>query len=116
MQARNEIDTPAANFHHEPSSTPVASATPFDTPTPALSPTPLPGSVKLPSPRWEGQDWNNCGPAALAIHLRFFGWEGDQFTISDEIKPIRADRNVNVDELLVYVYNNVNLIWGLNTG
>jgi hypothetical protein len=64
--------------------------------------------VRLPSPRWEGQDWNNCGPAALAIHLRFFGWEGDQFTISDQIKPIRADRNVNVDELLVYVYNNVN--------
>jgi hypothetical protein len=102
------IDTPAPTSTMRPSSTPVASATPANTATPAATPTPLPGSVRLPSPRWEGQDWNNCGPAALAIHLRFFGWEGDQFTISDQIKPIRADRNVNVDELLVYVYNNVN--------
>jgi hypothetical protein len=109
VAAANEdnIETPAPTATTSPSRTPNASATPFDTPTPAPSPTPLPGSVRLPSPKWEGQDWNNCGPAALAIHLRFFGWEGDQFTISNQIKPIRADRNVNVDELLVYVYNFV---------
>jgi hypothetical protein len=99
--------TPTPTAAILPSKTPIASATPFDTPTPAPTATPLPGSVRLPSPRWEAQDWNNCGPAALAIHLRYFGWEGDQFTVSDQIKPNRADRNVNIDELLVYVYNNV---------
>ena len=34
-----------------------------------------------------------------------FGWEGDQFTIANEIKQIRADRNVNVEELVYYVRN-----------
>jgi tetratricopeptide (TPR) repeat protein len=101
------LDTPTPTATAQPTVIPLASATPFDTPTPTPSPTPLPGSVRLPSPRWEAQDWNNCGPAALALHLRFFGWEGDQFTISDIIKPIRADRNVNIDELLVYVYTYV---------
>jgi tetratricopeptide (TPR) repeat protein len=46
---------------------------------------------------------NNCGPAALTMYLRFYGWEGDQFAISDLLKPERADRNVNVEELAYYV-------------
>jgi len=77
-------------------------------PTP-LSPTPtptalvLPPAVSLPAPRWERQDINNCGPAALAMFLRYYGWEGDQFDISALVKPQRDDRNVNVDELAYYV-------------
>ena len=39
------------------------------------------------------------------MNLKFFGWKGDQFTISDVIKPIRGDRNVNVEELQYYVRN-----------
>lgn len=70
---------------------------------PTPSPTPLPDEVNLPSPRWEKQDWNNCGPATLALALRFYGWEGDQFTISDLLKPDRGDKNVNVEELAYYV-------------
>lgn len=68
--------------------------------------TALPEQVVLPPPAYESEDLNNCGPAALAMYLRFYGWEGDQFTISDEIKPIRADRNVNVEELLFYAHNH----------
>jgi tetratricopeptide (TPR) repeat protein len=59
-------------------------------------------SASLPAPAWEKQDWNNCGPAALAMYLRFYGWEGDQYTISDLLKPVREDRNVNVEELAYY--------------
>jgi tetratricopeptide (TPR) repeat protein len=59
----------------------------------------------LPSTAWEKQDWNNCGPATLAQYLRFFGWEGDQFSISDLLKPERGDRNVNVEELVYFVRN-----------
>ncbi len=70
---------------------------------PPASPTPLPESISLASPAWEKQDWNNCGPATLAQYLRFYGWEGDQFTISDLLKPERGDRNVNVEELVYYV-------------
>jgi hypothetical protein len=75
------------------------------TPTAQVSPTALPASVSLAAPSWEKQDWNNCGPATLGLYLRFYGWEGDQFSISDEIKPERSDRNVNVDELVYYAQN-----------
>lgn len=82
---------------------PTASPTPGPTATPEPSPTPLPQSVSLTAPAWEKQDINNCGPAALAMHLRYYGWQGDQFDISDLIKPVREDRNVNVEELVQYV-------------
>jgi len=72
-------------------------------PTLAPTPTPLPLVVSLQAPKWEKQDWNNCGPATLAFGLRFYGWEGDQFDISDLLKPDRGDRNVNIDELVYYV-------------
>ncbi|MCX8061362.1 MAG: tetratricopeptide repeat protein [Anaerolineales bacterium] len=74
---------------------------PTQTPTPFV----LPSSLTLPAPRWERQDINNCGPAALAMYLRYYGWEGDQFAISALIKPQRDDRNVNVEELAYYVRN-----------
>jgi hypothetical protein len=74
-------------------------------PTPAITPIPLPESVMLPSPEWEKQDWNNCGPATLAIALRFFGWKGDQFEISDLVKPDRGDKNVNIEEMIYFVRN-----------
>jgi tetratricopeptide (TPR) repeat protein len=74
--------------------------------TPTPSPTPLPPAVALAAPAWEKQDINNCGPASLAMYLRFYGWEGDQFDIADELKPQREDRNVNVEELVYYVRNH----------
>jgi tetratricopeptide (TPR) repeat protein len=39
------------------------------------------------------------------MYLRFYGWGGDQFTISELIKPRREDRNVNVEEMIWYVRN-----------
>jgi tetratricopeptide (TPR) repeat protein len=84
---------------------------PEPTPLPSPTPTPLPEKVVLPAPLHETQDWNNCGPASLAVYLHFYDWDGDQFDISSEIKPQRDDRNVNIDELLVYVYNHIS---GLN--
>ncbi|MCX6072307.1 MAG: C39 family peptidase [Chloroflexi bacterium] len=70
---------------------------------PAPTPVPLAEAVSLPAPEWEKQDWNNCGPATLALAMRYFGWEGDQYDISDLLKPDRADKNVNVEELAYYV-------------
>jgi hypothetical protein len=77
------------------------------TATPQPTPTPLPDRVSLEAPEWEKQDWNNCGPATLALALRFYGWEGDQFDISDLLKPDRGDKNVNIDELIFFVRNRV---------
>ncbi len=89
---------------------PAATATPSPTspqPTSTLLPTstPIPGAVSLQAPDWERQDINNCGPASLAMYLRYWGWGGDQFEISDMIKPNRKDRNVNVEELVYYMRN-----------
>jgi len=75
------------------------------------TPTPLPTFVSLPAPDWEKQSWNNCGPASLALYLRYYDWDGDQYDIMAEVKPNYGDRNVNVDELTYYVWNHVS---GLN--
>jgi len=88
--------TPTAN---SPESTQPPTATPTITPTP----TPIPAAASLSSTYWEKQTANNCGPASLAIYLRYFGWEGDQEDISALIKPLIADRNVNVEELVYFV-------------
>jgi tetratricopeptide (TPR) repeat protein len=84
---------------------PTAPSTPYATLAPSPTPTPLPSEVRFEAPTWEKQDWNNCGPATLALGLRFYGWGGDQFDISNLLKPDRGDRNVNIDELAFYVRN-----------
>lgn len=72
-------------------------------PTATPTPVPLPGEVTLSSPRWEKQDWNSCGPATLALALRYYGWNGDQYDIAEVLKPTRGDRNVNLEELVFYI-------------
>ena len=95
--------TPTATLPPEPTLTPLPADIPTETPLP--SPTPLPEKVELPVLGWEQQDWNNCGPAALSMYLHYYGWQGDQFSISNELKPVRGDRNVNVEELAYFARN-----------
>ena len=80
----------------------AAPTSPLPTPTRA----PLPAQVSLPSPAWEKQTPNNCGPATLSMALHMYGWEGSQADIADQIKPVLQDRNVNPEELVYYVRNN----------
>jgi len=80
---------------------PAATSTPIATALP--SPTPIPAAVNLTAPLWEQQTPNNCGPATLALYLRYYGWEGNQEDISGLVKPILEDRNVNPEELVYYV-------------
>jgi len=104
-----EMPDPAVTVESSPTQTPEPTATPMFTPTATLVPTPIPAHMQLTPPEYDEvrdkQDWNNCGPATLALYLRFFGWEGDQFDISNVIKPTQDDRNVNVEELVYYVRN-----------
>lgn len=87
----------------------AATAVPIviNTAPPSPTPTPVPERVVLQAPDYERQDWNSCGPVALSMYLNYYGWGGDQFDISDQIKTIKADRNVNIDELIYYVTSNV---------
>ena len=87
----------------------TSTPTPLVSPTPTMIPTPIPQKAILNSPAYDEakdkQGWNNCGPATLALYLRYYGWEGDQYDISNIIKPTGDDRNVNVEELVYYVRN-----------
>ena len=80
-----------------------ATALPTAEPVQLIAPGP---SASLPSPAWEKQDWNNCGPATLAMALRMFGWQGDQYSIAETLKPNRRDKNVRWDEMVYYVQSN----------
>ena len=101
------LPTPAHAVAEFVSPTPLATSPtptlpePEGTPPPTL--TPLPASVSLPAPGWEKQDWNNCGPATLALAMRYFGWDGDQRDVSGLLKPDPGDKNVNIEELAYYV-------------
>ncbi|OGO36199.1 MAG: hypothetical protein A2Z03_10540, partial [Chloroflexi bacterium RBG_16_56_8] len=92
--------TPSASLTPRPP-TPTPSASATATPTPE----PLPAQVSLRSPEYEVQGINNCGPATLAMALRMYGSDKDQYDIAGIIKPIPQDRNVNPDELRYYVLN-----------
>ena len=82
--------------------TTIVVETPFPA-TPTLPP--LPAQALLNSPPYEKQTPNNCGPAALSMMLHIFGWSGTQKDISDVIKPVVGDRNVNPEEMAYWVRN-----------
>jgi len=77
--------------------------TPESTAHPTFSPTLLPPNIQLSPPPFEGEGMNNCGAATLSMLLSYYGWSGDQYVISDVIKPLDEDRNVNMEELVFYV-------------
>ena len=87
----------------KPDEVPLITPTPGATATQTAVPTALPEFVDLGSPAWENQTPNNCGPATLSMYLNTHNWDGDQTDISDLLKPVTGDRNVNVEELTYYV-------------
>lgn len=93
----------AAQVTPWPTSSPRPTVTADPQAAPTSIPTPPPPSIQLSAPAWEKQDWNNCGPATLALAMRYFGWEGDQHDISDLLKPDRGDKNVNPEEMAYFV-------------
>jgi len=74
-----------------------------EAPTSTLEPPPPQASIT--SPPYEQQSANNCGPAALSMMLHIYNWEGSQKDISDIIKPVNGDRNVNPEEMAFWVRN-----------
>jgi tetratricopeptide (TPR) repeat protein len=90
---------PTIQITDQPKETPTPGPTATHTPTS----TPLPQAINLGSPAWDKQTPNNCGPATLSLYLQTHNWDGNQTDISDLLKPLSADRNVNVEELVYYV-------------
>jgi tetratricopeptide (TPR) repeat protein len=84
---------------------PAATVTPQPSFTPAPTSTPLPGKSRLSGIVHEYQQFNNCGPANLAMALSFWGWQGDQRDTRAYLRPNLAvdDKNVNPAEMVAYV-------------
>ena len=94
------VSIPTATSPATPTLELVATAIP---PTATLAPPPA--QALLISPPYEKQTANNCGPAALSMLLHMVGWSGSQKDISDVIKPVNGDRNVNPEEMAYWVRN-----------
>ncbi|MBN2548858.1 MAG: C39 family peptidase [Anaerolineales bacterium] len=82
-----------------------ASATPPPTFTPAPTATPIPPQTLLTGIVYQNQQFNNCGPANLAMALSFWGWQGDQNDTRAYLRPNREvdDKNVMPEEMVAYV-------------
>jgi len=96
----------ATSTHTAIPTTTVVPNTGTATPTPSATPTPqheaLSTNVLLENDCHEFQGWNNCGPATLAMALRFYGWTEDQYTVAAATKPDKDDKNVSPDEMVAY--------------
>ncbi len=73
--------------------------------TPEPTSTPLPGKILLSGIVHEYQQFNNCGPANLAMALSYWGWQGDQRDTRSYLRPNLAvdDKNVNPSEMVAFV-------------
>ncbi len=83
---------------------PTATPTPIITvppPTPTLPP--IPSSIRLVGFTHQFQEWNNCGPATMAMALSFFGLRLNQNDVAAVTKPNPEDRNVSPAEMTAYV-------------
>ncbi len=82
---------------------PSATIPPIATPT--LTATPLPLDILLTGIVHEYQQFNNCGPANLAMALSYWGWSGNQADTRAFLRPNREvdDKNVMPEEMVAFV-------------
>jgi tetratricopeptide (TPR) repeat protein len=99
--------TPPATSTPQP--TTAITRTPEATSTPTIIPTSIPDRKLLKGFRHEFQQWNNCGPANLAMILSYWGWVGDQRNTASYLKPNPRDKNVMPYEMKAYIEENTEL-------
>ncbi len=82
-----------------------ASPTPTAAPTvfPTATPWPLPAAARMTGIVHQFQEWNNCGPATMAMALSYFGVTLSQHDTAAVMKPNPEDRNVGPQEMAAYV-------------
>lgn len=98
--------TPAsADETAEPTAVPPT-ATP--SPMPTATAVPIPAEARLEGVQHQFQDWNNCGPATMAMTLSYFDLFVTQSDTASVLKPNPEDRNVSPDEMAAYVNENTN--------
>jgi hypothetical protein len=105
MPDPSPTDAPSTTSTAAPSATPQPSA------TPTALPTPIPARVVLSGIVHEYQQFNNCGPANLAMALSFWGWQGDQRDTRAFLRPNLEvdDKNVMPAEMVAFVQQSTDL-------
>lgn len=84
--------------------TAVPTLVPTDTPAlPTATPIPIPAAFRLSHITHQFQEWNNCGPATLAMTLSYFDLSTTQEVTAAALKPNPEDRNVGPQEMTDYV-------------
>jgi tetratricopeptide (TPR) repeat protein len=117
LASMDEATAVAATIAPPPTLTPPSIVGQTAVPTPTASPTPMPTATQVPIPaqvRLEGidhkfQEWNNCGPATLAMTLSYFDLFRTQSQTAAVLKPNPEDRNVSPWEMAAYVNNETDL-------
>jgi tetratricopeptide (TPR) repeat protein len=108
---------PTSSHTLEPTSTGLgATATLTTTPTATPSPTAIPDQVLLTGIKHEYQQFNNCGPANLAMALSYWNWSGDQRDTAAFLRPGDYDKNVNPAEMQAFIEEQTNLEVMLRVG
>lgn len=96
INVQNTVLSPVSTIL--PSSTPTTSPTPF--PTPTIIP-----SKTLQTDYHVFQSFNNCGPAAMSMALRFYGINKSQGELGQQLRPYQNtagnndDKSVTLSEL-----------------
>ena len=101
--AETAVVEPTAELEVPPTFTPAPTA------TPAPTKVPIPASARIEGVRHEFQEWNNCGPATLAMTLSTFGLDLRQGETAAVLKPNPEDRNVTPYEMASFVNNHTDL-------
>lgn len=94
---------PASEPDDTATTSPTSTATATATPPPSPTPVPVPPSARLDGIQHRFQDWNNCGPATLAMTLTYFQIYHSQTQTASVLKPDPEDRNVSPHEMAAYV-------------
>jgi tetratricopeptide (TPR) repeat protein len=103
--------TPDLTSEQPASVTPAPSMTAAPTATATPPPTPIPEKVVLSGIVHEYQQFNNCGPANLAMALSYWGWQGDQRATRAYLRPNLEvdDKNVMPAEMVAFVQQSAGL-------
>lgn len=105
-------NTPMPITNQSATATPPASPTlppTFTPPPPTPTQVPIPAAARLQGITHQFQEWNNCGPATLAMTLSYFGVRTNQKETAAILKPSPEDRNVSPAEMVAYVNNHTDL-------
>lgn len=104
--SNSEPDGPQGELTAASTQIPTIEPPPTITPQPTPTPWPIPSAARLNGIQHQFQEWNNCGPATLAMALTYFGMNINQQDTAAVLKPNPEDRNVSPHEMADFVNNH----------